>query len=282
MISNYDIPKLQELLDNFYILTNIRIVVLDDQFKEISGSSDRHSEFCRIIRLDPLIKAKCLRSDQFGCVACKSKNKLHSYYCHAGLMEIVAPIRHENLIIGYMMFGQILPTANKDDYWTVVEEKCRNYSIPIDQLKTAYFKKQFIDEKSIHAASQIMEACAAYLYLSRAVLLSEDSLPQRIDKYIGNHFGDNLSVECLCQRFDISKAQLYKISYHCYGRGIQEEIRSLRITKAKELLATTNLYINEISESVGIADYNYFTKVFKNAVGMTPKDFRLQVGNKVD
>ena len=42
------------------------------------------------------------------------------------------------------------------------------------------------------------------------------------------------------------------------------------MNKAKELLKTTRLSLNEISEAVGFHDYFYFIKKFKLEVGITP------------
>ena len=44
----------------------------------------------------------------------------------------------------------------------------------------------------------------------------------------------------------------------------------MRIEKAKELLTSTNMTLNEISDSVGFNDYFYFLKTFKKFTGVTP------------
>ncbi|MDR0449767.1 MAG: AraC family transcriptional regulator, partial [Treponema sp.] len=43
---------------------------------------------------------------------------------------------------------------------------------------------------------------------------------------------------------------------------------------AEELLESGVKLISEIAEAVGISDYNYFTKVFKEETGITPSVFR--------
>ena len=45
------------------------------------------------------------------------------------------------------------------------------------------------------------------------------------------------------------------------------------ITKAKELIRTTNLRLTDISQMVGYGDQSYFTKVFKRIVGISPKEY---------
>ena len=47
-----------------------------------------------------------------------------------------------------------------------------------------------------------------------------------------------------------------------------------RITQAKVLLKNSNMPIFEVSIAVGFENQSYFSKVFKQHLGMTPKQFR--------
>jgi len=51
-------------------------------------------------------------------------------------------------------------------------------------------------------------------------------------------------------------------------------ITQKRIEAAKKKLIESDMPIREISEIVGIPDFNYFTKVFKRATGSTPSEYR--------
>ena len=50
--------------------------------------------------------------------------------------------------------------------------------------------------------------------------------------------------------------------------------RELRVTKAKELLLSTDMAVSNVAAAVGFGDYNYFIKVFKKEVGTTPAKFK--------
>ena len=54
------------------------------------------------------------------------------------------------------------------------------------------------------------------------------------------------------------------------GLTYTQYVTELRINKAKELLKTTKMSLNEVSEAVGFNDYFYFIKKFKREVGITP------------
>ena len=270
----FNITDLKELLRNFYILTKIRIVIFDDSFHELASYPTRHSSYCGLIRSDSKADAKCINCDQDACLRCKKDKSLYTYQCHAGLTETVVPIKAENIIIGYIMFGQVLQTSDREALWQDICNNLSSYHIDMKELYTAFLRKKNISKEIIVAAAKTMEISASYLYLSRKLILKEDSLAQKMDTYINNNIQDDLSAPALGKHFGISKSHLYKLSEQCFGMGIAEHIRSVRIHLAKQLLGDTDLPIYEIADRTGINDYNYFTKVFKRETGVLPTAYR--------
>jgi len=54
----------------------------------------------------------------------------------------------------------------------------------------------------------------------------------------------------------------------------EEYINRMRIEKARELLALTDMLVYEVAEAVGFKDSAYFSLVFKKITGVSPKDFK--------
>lgn len=274
MMSKFDVPKLEELLSNFYTLTHIRIVVFDDNFVEIASYPKKLSKFCSIIRSDEVANVYCDKSDQKACKQCKKTGEPYIYQCHAGLTETVTPIKHDNIIIGYMMFGQVLMNENKNDSWKIIYDQCKEYHIDLKLLETAFNKCKFININQIKSAAKILEACAGYLWLSKLATLNEDNLSKKIEEYIGLHIKESLTAVEICDALMISKSMLYKLSEHSYEMGIAEYIRKRRIEMAKSFLEKEEYSIAEIAVEVGLDDYNYFSKIFKKHTGLTPSQYR--------
>ena len=111
--------------------------------------------------------------------------------------------------------------------------------------------------------------------------LQENSLPRRIREYIAGHLSEDLTVNQLLRQFQISRSKLFRISSTFFGAGIEQTIRTERIHKAKDLLASTPLSIGKISATVGYRDEHYFCKVFKKHVGVTPIQYRKQRWEKL-
>lgn len=64
------------------------------------------------------------------------------------------------------------------------------------------------------------------------------------------------------------------------GKTPQKFIEDIRIAKAQELLRSSALSISQISANVGFHDPLYFSRVFKNAMGMSPTRYRQSNGGK--
>nr|WP_274602493.1 helix-turn-helix transcriptional regulator [Blautia obeum] len=88
------------------------------------------------------------------------------------------------------------------------------------------------------------------------------------------HKGAEITIEDICDEFEIRRTKLYEISNHSFGMGISEHIRRMRVKVACDLLRNTEDRVSDIATEVGIPDYNYFTKVFKKAMGVTPREYR--------
>lgn len=267
-----------ELLKDFYTLTKLRIVLFDDEFREIISWPGRHSTYCQLIRADSEAKNACNQCDLQACMKCRKSGKLYMYQCHAGLWETVVPLQYESVVIGYLMFGQVLMEGEKsrEELWKQVEE----LPYPVDKaaLKAAFFRKKRVSRETFYAAAKIMEACASYLYLSRLIFLQNQDLAGQIETYVREHLQGEIRAEDLCGEYGISRNRLYQVTGHGFGKGIAAYVREIRMKTAMELLNTTEWQISEVAREVGIPDYNYFTKVFKKFTGQTPSQYRKQRG----
>ena len=93
-------------------------------------------------------------------------------------------------------------------------------------------------------------------------------------KYIENNYTDNITLEDVSREVNISSYYLSRIFKEGTGENFIDYLTGLRMDKAKELLATTQLSMKEICAKVGYSDPNYFSKTFKKNVGVTPTEYR--------
>lgn len=262
--------ELMELMQDFYILTGIKIVLFDENYTELISYPLDKKTFCMHMRENDEFSEKCRICDEEACRKCNMTKRLEIYKCHAGLTEAVAPVTENGKIIGYMMFGQVTDCKNREQFTVKMKNLCHDYDIDKD-LDKSIRKIKYKNNKQILAAARILDAFTEYILLKEMVQLSGEKLIDSLESFIDVHISEEISVERLCSEFNISRTRLYEIMKQYTSGGIASFIKQKRLKKAKLLIKTTNMKISEISAAVGFSDYNYFLRVFKKEFGVSPK-----------
>ncbi|BEV06393.1 AraC family transcriptional regulator [Chryseobacterium gambrini] len=94
--------------------------------------------------------------------------------------------------------------------------------------------------------------------------------------YIKKNLHQKLSIDSIAKMAYVSKSNFFKMFKDELGTSPNEFILQERINRAKELLANQNS-IKETAYQTGFSDANYFTRVFKQLVGVTPKSYQDKV-----
>lgn len=267
---NIDRQQLTSLLEDFHLLTGIRIVVRDDAGSERCSVPETLCEFCEYIRTSPEGRNACRRSDDAACAVCRKTGKPYLYTCHTGLTECVAPIMQGGVPIGYIMLGQ---TRREEDDCALAELRAQEYGLDGKRALELYRKIGRSPENKIRAAVAVMDACASYLYYHR-LIAAEERTSIKIEEYVSENLNTDLSVKELCRRFRLSRVDLYACCRQAFGCTPAEYVRRRRLERACELLRETRLPVTAVAAQAGIGDYNYFSKVFRARYGVSPRAFR--------
>ena len=86
-----------------------------------------------------------------------------------------------------------------------------------------------------------------------------------------------MHLETIADTFWIHKVYLAKTFKQETGKSVNEYIRSVRIEKAKELLLSDHIRINDIVVACGFNNTQTFYTLFKKYVGMKPGEYREQM-----
>lgn len=102
-----------------------------------------------------------------------------------------------------------------------------------------------------------------------------DKLVSEIDRHIRENLRGDHSILSICNTFGISQTFLSKTFKSCCNCTYNEYLTNLRIDEAKKLLQQRDtILIGDVAERVGFNGQFYFSKVFKNATGYSPRDYR--------
>lgn len=89
-----------------------------------------------------------------------------------------------------------------------------------------------------------------------------------------NYSNDNLTLKLVSDYVQLSESHFSSTFTKEMGQTFIDYLTKVRIEKAKELIATTNLKIYEICEKVGYTNTEHFSRIFKRIVGSSPKDYK--------
>ena len=93
-------------------------------------------------------------------------------------------------------------------------------------------------------------------------------------RFMWDNLGQPIGVDTVADHVDTSRSTLERAFRRCLGRGVGAELRRKRLELCKELLRGTDMTVAEITEAIGLTDKRSFHRVFKNAYGLTPKQYR--------
>jgi AraC-like DNA-binding protein len=271
---NYDPDQLLELTKAFYTLSGMRVGILDTDASEFFAYPRERSIFCSIVRSHPHINKSCTNCDLEYMQKCKKMDFPIRYTCHLGLTEVIAPVKENDLIICYFMFGQIVIEEYKDQSRKTIYDKIKNEGFEDKEILNAIDSIQAVSSVKLKASVKVLETILSYIFSTKLVTLTKTKFLNRLNAYIDRHISDNVHVSDLSAYINISRTHLYELSKSYLDCGLSEYITNKKILYAQNLLANTEIKISDLSEKVGFSDYNYFSKVFRKKTGMSPREYR--------
>ncbi len=109
---------------------------------------------------------------------------------------------------------------------------------------------------------------------------SDCDLVARVEQYMEEHLCDGLSFADICRMSSQSATNLKTIFKAVKGQGVMEYYRHLKIEQAKTMLREGAGNITQIADGLGYSSVHYFSRHFKQATGMTPREYTLSVQAK--
>lgn len=264
--------RLGRLLNALHQCMDIKFGLMDKNAKEVYTASYQ-TAFCRAIASAPGGYERCVKCDHDALRDIQNMHKMKKYYCHAGLIEVALPVTENGTSVATILFGQMLDDSPREEQWKRVAKACAWYP-NIELLYQPFLRLKRISAQQISACTEIVHACVSEVRLAGIVASSDQDDMVRLINYLDTHYDESVSVQSTCEELSIGKTRLYQLCKTRQNKTLIQMVNERRIEAAKELLITTTQSIQIIAETVGLADFNYFAKVFKKHEGTTPSEYR--------
>lgn len=186
-----------------------------------------------------------------------------TYYC----IQVKTDFFHNLIENEYVIFENII----RDDIASslldklILEEKKGGFKSAIAVKKTLY---EFFEYISENFARFIFSGEEYKKHFKRLDTFNS------VIEYIDEHYRESISADSLAARFFISTSYFSHLFKERANMSFVEYLNETRLRHARTLLENEDLSIGEISLNVGFNDINYFSRIFKKKVGITPTEYR--------
>ncbi|NMH70727.1 helix-turn-helix transcriptional regulator [Bacillus sp. RO3] len=149
-------------------------------------------------------------------------------------------------------------------------------SLPIDsigyeeqfhKIMLSILNEHFHTYNEIESLQAIRHSTREELY--RRIMIAHD--------YIRAFFHTPIKLEEMAKAASLSPNHLLRTYYQVYGKTPHQHISEFRIHKAKQLLTESDYTMTYITFELGFQNPVSFSKMFKQHVGLSPRDYRKQV-----
>lgn len=252
---HYDLEKLRRILYDLSTLTGISLSVLDADRKTMIRSA-RENDYCTAIQ-ERGDYHNCHSCDMALLDRCEKSRVVERHTCHAGLCDLAMPVMKGGIIVGFLLMGRIRspqsPTGSADG-----------------ELGSLYRQIPVFTEEKILSLVDLLPQ----ILFESTVALEPDELVRQASEYIEAHLQEELSIELLCEALHISKNKLYKVFSDHFGTTVNVYIIERRMAQAMRLLGETEEPVYRVADLIGIRNYTYFCRLFKEKNGITPLQYR--------
>jgi len=219
-----------------------------------------------------------------------------------GILHSMEPIHGEHWIFKSVVFSPSLLELNSDMF---SESKyIRRFRASKNQHATIFRKDEVFNDRYLSMYEALTSRSPLYEMIVRAGIfeltaywmkqLPEDGeadklrfekkqgiVKQTLDT-IQMHYKEKITIAQLAEDASLCEGYFIRVFRHFVGRTPTDYILNYRLTKAAELLRTTDQKILTIAFDTGFNNISFFIRSFEKAFQKTPKEYRKMFGKEYD
>ncbi len=204
--------------------------------------------------------------------------------CHAGLSEVVFPIyAADQFHIATVFIGQVITEEVERLGFPEILRRVRKLGVDEKRLRRAYDKLPRMSKEQLLRIGKMADLAVKGLGSTLDIEVFEHQI--MLNQYPAIRKALRLIAE---SKFTISEAEIadeLKLHQSYFSRLFKKVMKcnfstyvsKLRLNRAKVMLHHTEFPVCEIAERCGYSRQNYFTRQFKELIGMTPTEYRKNI-----
>jgi AraC-like DNA-binding protein len=310
------LQKLNELARDLAGLFLVVLVRIDDRMVELhpAGGDEDLPPFCQVYRSSTLGEKRCRTCRSLVAFGACYRGPIE-YACHGGVSVVAAPAvrrdgtRSERVVVASCSFAQ----HSRERGWSLAKKHAYGLGLDLRRLKRAYFELPAVSEERRRIARGITDAAAALLgefedqagadlddnnkasntqdfdsQLSR-IGLTRDPSHKREGGSVGSILVDHViamvkrdpsmpyHVSNVARAAHLTPNYFSALFAKHTGQTFSKFLSEQRVLYACDILRDIRLTVGEVAHRAGFRDSAYFSRRFKEVMGIAPSAWRAQI-----
>jgi len=223
--------------------------------------------FCKKIKFREHQEKQCIKNDTLELAGLLATHKeIFAHTCHAGCVEIIYPINHNQNCLGAIMLGPFRRPACDCHYPDATDE---------------YERLPEISDALLASLSAILPRLFRDLiikgYAARFDLLERNSEEPRIRlllEFLKANYQRDIPLKMAAEKIHLSPSRFSHFFKQECGLNYSDYLLRLRIHESCVFLLGSELQVGEIALQCGFSSQTHFSTMFKKVIGTAPITFR--------
>lgn len=287
--------RLLPIFENFYNIFGIHISIFEPPFNVASYDEKFYymnsvafpfpgpSGICTPLRRSRIVNDRCVICDEQAVHYLMQYKKTYIYHCHLGLLEAMIPAVYDDEVVAIVIIGGV--SGNEaDDTFTkefisyLLSADSQYYEPLTTQLKTLIRTVKVIDEKAFRSLCSLIEVFLEGAFRDGSIIVHKGSIITQLISYVMLNIDKPVTLQSASEEMGVTKSYLCRVVKREFGIPFSEYVNREKISRAKRLLLSTPMTINDIAEQLGYRSVAYFGRVFKQYTGLLPSRYRESSG----
>ncbi len=252
------------LLDSFATTLNIQVVFYSRDGEVLKrGRSFGNSRYCTLMQKNFFGIDRCIQLDNEMQQLCQQSQSPQLYKCHAGLYELIAPVKILGETAGFIMFGQFR-----------TDKEVPLFARKNQEAVSAFAELPYFDTEASGSLKDMINMLINYIIDKELVSYSGSMRLQRLWYFINENYQRKITLHQAAKFLHLSESSLTHFLRDGHNTSFKQMLIEKRLSQAEKLWReNSNLSVSEVAAAVGYDDPHYFSRLYRKNRGCTAKTF---------
>lgn len=282
-----DSAKFRRFCRLLYEMSGLNLVIMNTKAELRNGLDtyikERDAPFCEFMRRSPKFLKACNKCDARHYAEAVKKKRALCYTCHAGLVDMIVPIRINAVHAGALIGGQLFVSPPTEESFAEFYKKVSSYGFDREKLKRLFFETKRMEARRLRCAVELAELFAEHveelgsrIFMERKV----EGLAERALEILRHEYRTQLTLDELAERLGVTPQYASSLLSKETGDTFSGHISALRVERVKLLLSSTSYSLGYIATESGFGSIRSFNRCFRELTGMSPGEWRKSFSGK--